>query len=211
MAQMLVEPLAPETLKERADQYAAVAQPRSRVSDGSLGYVLATRTTIHVRTVTGAEETLVLVGRASELKVHDPVLTLDGSLRVDLEILKFVAEGVSRTLFGSEQPVTIKAGRGVDARMRSVRGSFSVPAGQTFGTIPVVSTQEIHLEVDTPIGHLHTREPAVMTASITSVPPVGSAYRQHGLVPLYNDDGQKVGVMAECFTEIEEVIVPGAN
>jgi hypothetical protein len=211
----LVEPLSltgpVELLRARAAQLAKVMIPRVRLHDGSLGYRAKAQTTITVKAgpnpddPNAPQETIHMVANESEIHFHDPVLTLDGALRIDLEIWSYIAEGISTILFNNE-PVRLIVGRGADPMIRPTFGRFEIPLGTEFGQTPVHSIQHVYLIAETPLGRLHNPEAARMTALITSIPPVGQPYRQDGIVPLANQHGQIVAAKTGTDTELIEVL-----
>jgi hypothetical protein len=186
-----------EQLQSRFAQVAEFMAPRIELSDGTLGYRLTATTTLTIKI--GAEpfepgspeETIVFDVRDCEVKVPDPVLTTDGALRFDIEIFRIVSESVSTTLFGTEVPLTMKVGRGVDPLIRPTFGRFEIPYGSSFGAQHLISTQRVNLEVETPVGTLRNREPAIMQANVNQIPPA-TAYVQQGLVPMYDAAGNIV-------------------
>ena len=186
-----------EQLQSRFAQVAEFMQPRIELSDGSRGYRLVATTTLTIKIgeapfADGSpEETIVFDVRDCEVKVPDPVLTTDGALRFDIEIFRIVAESSSKTLFGMEVPLTMKVGRGVDPMIRPTFGRFEIPYGVSFGERHLTSTQLVNLEVETPVGTLRNREPAIMQAQVNQIPPV-TAYVQQGIVPMYDDAGRVV-------------------
>lgn len=184
------------------DRFAEVSQhmhPRTTISDGSPGYRLTATTTLTVRV--GADpddesmpiETISFAVKDCEVRVPDPVLTVDGALRFDVEIYRLRADSVSTVLFGYEVPLTMRVGRGLDPMLRPTFGRFEIPAAHEFGVEPLLSTQLVNLAVDTPIGVIQNREPAVMQARITHMPP-DAAYIQQGVVPMYDVNGTVVAV-----------------
>lgn len=186
-----------EQLQSRFAQVAEFMQPRIELSDGSRGYRLVATTTLTLKiggepfAAGSPEETIVFDVRDCEVRVPDPVLTTDGALRFDIEIFRIVAESVSTTLFGTEIPLKMMVGRGVDPLIRPTFGRFEIPYGVSFGERFLTSTQLVNLEVETPYGTLRNREPAIMQAQVNQIPPA-TPYIQQALVPMYNEKGDIV-------------------
>ena len=186
-----------EQLQSRFAQVAEFMAPRVELSDGSRGFRLTATTSLTIKAGAepfepgSAEETIVFDVQDCEVKVPDPVLTTDGALRFDIEIFRILAHSVSKTLFGTEVPLTMKVGRGIDPMIRPTFGRFEIPYGVAFGERYLTSTQLVNLEVETPVGTLRNREPAVMQAQVNQIPPVTS-YVQQGIVPMYNEAGQVI-------------------
>src|ERR1700741_1238568 len=77
-------------LHAKATQLVDVMIPRVRLSDGTLGFRARVETTIVLKRGADApadapQEEITLVAECSEIRLHDPVLTLDGDMRLDLE------------------------------------------------------------------------------------------------------------------------------
>lgn len=199
-------------LRTRALEVAEYMDARIPLRDGSLGYRVTAETVITVKAGTdlhdpnAPEETIRMVAKECEISIPDPVLTIDGALRFDIEISYLVADGVSTVLFGEEAPVRILVGRGVDPMIRPTLGRTEIPADVTFGKTPVSSAQQVYLVCETPLGRLHNREPALMTAKITSIPPVGTTFTQEGIVPLYNEAGAMVAMKSATASTITGLI-----
>lgn len=186
-------------LRDRLAMISEHMQPRTTISDGSQGYRLTATTELTVRVGPDANdenmpiETISFDVRDCEVRVPDPTLTVDGAVRFDIEIYRLYAESVSTVLFGREVPVIMRVGRGLDPMLRATLGRFEVPANVEFGTEPLLSTQWVNLAVETPLGVLQNRQPAVMQARIRQMPP-DKAYVQQGLVPMYDSHGNIVAV-----------------
>ena len=208
-----VDDLTTLSLKSLQTQAAVVSemmQPRVELKDGSLGYRLGIETTITLKwgndpfDPNAPEETITLVAPDSEVRFHDPVMTLDGSLRYELETISYVAEGTSETLWPGEK-VRIYVGRGVDPMLRATYGRFEITAAE-LGKTPVQSTQDVFLVLETPEGRLQNRASAKMAASITAVPPVGDSYVQQGIVPLEDERGRVVCSKTATVSTIVEFL-----
>lgn len=180
------------SLRERAGELLAVMQPRLTLRDGSRGYHARAETTITIRpSIDGQSaatetETIVLRCADSEIRVLDPVLTLDGTLRIDLEVLSYVATGHSEML---DAPVTFNVGQWADPALAPTYGRLEIPLGTDFGSTPVRSTQQVYFSAETPLGKLTSDGPVVMHAMVTKLPPVGIPYVQEGEVPLLDERG----------------------
>ncbi|WP_188195055.1 hypothetical protein [Nonomuraea sp. SYSU D8015] len=196
---------AAELLHSKARHLVDVMVPRRELDDGTLGFAARVQTTITLKlgddaTADTPTETITLIAERSQIRLHDPVLTLDGAMRLDLETRTYEAVGTSKVLWPGEE-IRLRVGRGMDPLMRPTFGSLEISPLVNFGTDPVRSVQEVYLVADTPLGTLHNREPAVMVCELTKIPPIGQPYRQQGLVPLYNAAGQivcmKIGTDSE--------------
>lgn len=211
----MIEPdrlLTRDSLEARAAQVAEYMETRTTLSDGSLGYRVSTRGVIGLRaSATDADapvEMIEVIGHVCELRVPDPTLTMDGSLRFDYEMSHLVAEGVSRELFPMEVPIRVLVGRGVDPLLRPSLGRLEVPAGVTFGLTPIDSLMEVHMVAETPFGRFQNREPARMVARMTSIPPVGQTFEQQGIVALYNEKGDACLAKVSTQSTVEEPFTP---
>ena len=179
-------------LRERAGELLAVMEPRVVLSDGSRGYRARAQTTVSISPVIDGQvaevrESITLECSQSEICVHDPVLTLDGALRIDLEVLTYIADGESKLL--GDQPVRFKVGRYADSALAPTYGRLEIPLATDFGSVPVQSTQLVNFIAETPIGKMRNSEPVVMRAMVTKIPPVGIAYVQEGAVKMFGEDG----------------------
>ncbi len=188
--------LAAELLHSKTSHLVDVMIPRRALTDGSLGFKARVETTITLKlgddpAADTPEETMTLVCESSEIRLHDPVLTLDGALRLDLETLTYEAVGTSTELWPGET-VRLLVGRGIDPMMRPTFGRLEVGPLVNFGTDPVRSVQEVYVVAETPLGRLTNREPAIMHCDLTRIPPLGQPYRQQGNVELYDESGRLV-------------------
>ena len=202
--------LSLQSLQTQAAVVNEMMQPRIELKDGSLGYRLGIETTITLKwgndpfDPNAPEESIKLVAPVSEVRFHDPVMTLDGSLRYELEIASYEAEGTSETLWPGEK-VRLLVGRGVDPMLRATYGRFEISPA-SFGEAPVQSVQDVFLVLETPEGRLQNREAAKMAASVTAVPPVGDSYVQQGIVPLEDERGRVVCSKTATVSTIVEFI-----
>jgi hypothetical protein len=221
IADMLLEELDTEFTADIADPVAAlrgrVAQllermaPRRTFADGTRGYRAIAQTTIDV--VVGqdpndpdaAREQFEFPPSEFEIQVHDPVLTLNGALRLDLEIRTYRAETTSKVLFPGEK-IALGVGRQYDSSMPPSIGRLEIPLGVDFGRETVKSHQMIYLVVETPIGVLHNPDAANMHATINQVPPVGTAYVQEGIVAMADQNNVIMAAKAATITSIVELI-----
>ncbi|MGO1055223.1 hypothetical protein [Crossiella sp. CA198] len=186
-------------------------QPRVLLGNGQLGYRTTVETTIDVVLGDGSDpaaprEQIKLTSLESEIAIPDPVLLSDGSLRFDWETYRFITTGVSTVLFGTDTPIRILMGRGVDPMIRPTLGHCLVPADVTFGTVPVPCVSEVNLVVETPFGRLHNRGPAIMRAMVTSVPPIGEAFIQQGVVKLYSEEGDEIATKEATASTLTGII-----
>jgi len=195
-------------MQHHASRYMEAMAPKVKLSDGRLGYRGAAES--EVTFVAGKDpldpnaprETIIMRATQSEVCPSDPVFTLDGRIRVDLEIYAFEMEGVSKVVFGNNVPIKMSAGVGGDRYSRPSLGSFSFPMTQTFGTVPVESVQKVFVSVQTPDGLLINHEPARMVAQVTQVPPVNVAYVQDGIVPLFDSAGNQTAAKVSQTTRL---------
>ncbi|AZZ55671.1 hypothetical protein [Rathayibacter iranicus] len=205
-----------KTMIDRLLEMAAHQLPRRRISDGTFGYFLEAKTVLDVRMgadpfdETAPTETLELYTTECEVRVPDPTMTADGTLRYDLEIYRLITVGRSRTLFGKDVPVKLLVGRGVDPMIRPTFGRLEVAEDVAFGTEPVTSTQLVNLVLETPMGYIHNREAAVMQSQVTHIPPVKLPYVQQGMVPLYLEGNETtpVAVKRKASSTLASTIEP---
>ncbi|MEE2039969.1 hypothetical protein Q8791_22390 [Nocardiopsis sp. CT-R113] len=202
--------LAAELLHSKTSHLVDVMIPRRELSDGTLGFKARVQTTITLKfggdaSADTPEEVITLVAEESEIRLHDPVLTLDGALRLDLETITYEAVGTSEVLWPGER-VRLRVGRGLDPMMRPTFGRMEIDPLVNFGTDPVRSVQEVYVEADTPLGTLHNRLPAVMHCDLTSIPPIGQPYVQQGQVALYDADGQVVCMKTTTESELTALV-----
>lgn len=205
----IADPVA--ALRGRVGQLLEQMAPRRTFADGTRGYRAIAQTTIDV--VAGKDpddadapsERFEFPPSEFEIQVHDPVLTLNGALRLDLEIRTYRAETISQVLFPGE-PVALAVGRAYDSSMPPSIGRLEIPLGVDFGRETVKSHQMIYLVVETPIGVLHNPDAAHMHATINKVPPVGTAYVQEGIVAMADASGEVMAAKAATITSIVELI-----
>jgi len=197
-------------LHAKATQLVDVMIPRVQLSDGTLGFRARVETTIVLQlgdtvSADAPREEITLVAECSEIRLHDPVLTLDGDMRLDLETVSYVATGVSKVLWPGQE-LRLVVGRGIDPMMRATTGRMEVSPLTTFGVDPVRSTQEVYLVAETPLGRLHNRDAAIMHCQLTRIPPVNQPYRQEGTVRLYSDAGIVCAIKIDTESVITEVL-----
>lgn len=206
----LADPVA--ALRGRAGQVLEVMTPRQTFADGSRGYHAIAQTTIEV--VVGKDpydasaprERFEFPESVCVIRLHDPVLTLNGSLRLDLEITSYRAETTSIVLFPGEK-VALGIGRSFDVSLPPSLGRLEIPLGIDFaGGDLVRSHQMIYLAVETPVGTLHNPDAAHMFANINKVPPVGFSYVQEGLVPMANADKEVIAIKVSTETALRALI-----
>ena len=186
------------SLQDQIESISEAMAQRVSVSNGELGYRTSVSTSIDVVLGDGSNpdaprETISLTADESEIIIPDPVLRSDGSLKFEWETYRYSAVGVSKVLFGTEADIRIQMGRGCDPMMRPVLGTCIVPPGFIFGAKPLRCTSHVNLVIDTPFGRVVNREPALMTAMITKIPPIGETFHQEGRVGLYTESGDRVG------------------
>ncbi|TDC85964.1 hypothetical protein E1193_01280 [Micromonospora sp. KC606] len=206
----IADPVA--ALRGRAGQVLEVMTPRRTFTDGSRGYHAIAQTTIEV--VVGKDpydasaprERFEFPEAPCHIQLHDPVLTLNGALRLDLEIKQYRTEATSRVLFPGEK-VALGIGRSFDVSLPPSLGRLEIPLGTDFAAGDTVrSHQMIYLAVETPIGTLHNPDAAHMFATINKVPPVGFSYLQEGLVPMANANKEVVAIKVFTETALHSVI-----
>lgn len=206
----IADPVA--ALRGRAGHLLEVMTPRRTFADGSRGYDAIAQTTIEV--VVGKDpydtsaprERFEFSESPCVIELHDPVLTLNGALRLDLEIKSYRAEATSSVLFPGQQ-VALGVGRSFDVNLPPSLGRLEIPLGTDFAAGETVrSHQMIYLAVETPIGILHNPDPAHMYATINKVPPVGFSYVQEGLVPMANADNEVIAIKVSTETTLRAVI-----
>lgn len=199
----IADPVA--ALRGRAGQVLEVMAPRRTFADGTRGYHAVAQTTIEV--VVGTDPTNESAPRERfefpespcVIQLHDPVLTLNGSLRLDLEIRSYRTEVTSQVLFPGAT-LALGVGRSFDVNLPPSVGRLEIPLGIDFAAGETVrSHQMIYLAVETPMGTLHNPDAAHMYATINRVPPIGFSYIQEGLVPMANADNEVVAI--KTFTE----------
>jgi hypothetical protein len=200
-------------LDQMTAQVAEFMEPRVLLRDGSLGYRATTIGSLTVEAPAGAPdapvETIAITGAECELRVTDPVLTVDGALRFDYELSYLIGEGTSHLLFGEETKIRVLVGRGLDPMIRPTFGRLEIPAGVSMGEQAVSNVLEVYLVAETPIGRLHNREPARMVAQTTTIPPVGQPFHQEGQVPLYTEAGELVAIKHATMSTLD-TLLPGA-
>lgn len=198
-------------LRGRAGKVLEVMTPRRTFADGTRGYHAIAQTTIEV--VVGKDPTDTTAPRERFefpespciIQLHDPVLTLNGNLRLDLEIKSYRTETTSKVLFPG-QKVALGLGRSFDASLPPSLGRLEIPLGIDFAAGEKVrSHQMIYLAVETPIGTLHNPDAAHMFATIDKVPPVGFSYLQEGLVPMANDQDEVIAIKVFTATTLRAV------
>jgi len=205
----IADPVA--ALRGRVSQLLEEMAPRRTFADGTRGYHATAQTTIEVVVgkdaydATAARERFEFPVSPFVIQVNDPVLTLNGALRLDLEIKEYRAETTSKVLFPGET-VALGLGRQFDVNLPPSIGRLEIPLGVDFGREKVRSHQMIFLAVETPIGTVRNPDAAHMRATINKVPPVGTGYVQDGLVPMANADGEVVAVKTATWTNIVELI-----
>lgn len=193
-------------LRAKSAELVSVMIPRERLSNGDLGFKAEVHTTITLKlgndpAADTPSEKIKLVAPCSEIRFEDPVLTLDGAVRVALETLTYDAVGISEKLWPGEQ-IRLRVGRVTDPMLRPTFGRFEVPPLVTFGVDRVVSVQEVYLTADTPLGRLHNVAPAQMHCALTQIPPIGEPYVQQGVVPLFDEQGVEVAMKTTTDSEI---------
>lgn len=202
-------PLA--ALRSRAAHVLLGMQKRRTFPDGSRGYRATAQTTIEVVVGTRHDDPSALRERFEfpvsqfEILVQDPVYTLNGAIRLDLEIKEYRAETISKVLFPG-QPVALGIGRAFNVSLPPSLGRLEIPLSVDFGREAVRSRQLIFLAVETPIGTLRNPDAAHMHAQVDQVPPVGTMYTQAGLVPMVNEQGDVVAIKTMTETQIVELL-----
>jgi hypothetical protein len=205
----IAHPLA--ALRSRTAQLLLGMAQRRTFPDGSRGYLATAQTTIEVVVGTKHDDPKALRERFEfpvsqfEIKVHDPVQTLNGAIRLDLEIKNYRAETISKVLFPG-QTVALGIGRAFNVNLPPSLGRLEIPLSTDFGRETVRSRQLIFLAVETPIGTLHNPDAARMHALVNKVPPVGTMYVQEGLVPMANERGEVVAIKTMTETQIVELL-----
>lgn len=206
----IVDPVA--ALRGRAGQLLEIMTPRRTFADGTRGYHAVAQTTIEVvvgqdpNDPTAARERFEFPESPCVIQVHDPVLTLNGALRLDLEIKSYRTSATSHVLFPGET-LALGVGRSFDLDLPPSLGRLEIPLGTDFAAGEMVrSHQMIYLAVETPIGTLHNPDAAHMYATINKVPPVGFTYEQEGLVPMANADNEVVAVKTSTVTSLRRVV-----
>ena len=199
-----------DRLRGRYSEILEFMEPRTRLRDGRLGYVMKAQTEMEI--IVGADldsptamrETIVFDIDRCEVAVPDPTFTAEGALRFDIEIVAIEGTTVAERLFGEPTEVTMRVGQGVDPFLRPTYGRTEVALGQEIAD-GVVSTQWVNLEVGTPYGPLRNKGPAEMRSTITQLPPVDSPYIQQGKVDLFNDRGVRMAAKAASMSTIIEI------
>lgn len=206
----IADPVA--ALRGRAAQVLEVMTPRRTFADGSRGYHAIAQTTIEVIVgkdpydTSAPRERFEFPESPCVIQLHDPVLTLNGDLRLDLEIKSYRTEATSHVLFPGEK-VALGVGRSFDVRLPPSLGRMEIPLGINFAAGDAVrSHQMIYLAVETPIGTLHNPDAAHMFATINKVPPVGFSYVQEGLVPMANANNEVIAIKEYTETALRAVI-----
>ena len=200
-----------EALRNRAGEILLRMEPRLTFPDGSRGYKAISQTTIEVVIGTkhddpnAPRERFEFPESEFEIQVHDPVFSLNGTIRIDLEIKNYRTETISKVLFPGHT-VALGVGTSFNADLAPSIGRLEIPLGADFGSEFVRSEQFIHLAVETPMGVLHNPDSAHMQASVNQVPPVGSVYRQSGLVPMANAQGEIVAIKTMPETTIVKLL-----
>ncbi|MFE0023795.1 hypothetical protein [Amycolatopsis sp. NPDC059021] len=206
----IADPVA--ALRGRAGRVLEVMTPRRTFADGGRGYHALAQTTIEV--VVGTNPTDESAPRERfefpespcVIQVHDPVLTLNGALRLDLEIKSYRTSTVSHVLFPGEK-VALGLGRSFDVSLPPSLGRLEIPLGIDFAAGDVVrSHQMIYLAVETPVGTLHNPDAAHMFATINKVPPIGFSYVQEGLVPMANANDEVIAIKVSTVTTLRAVL-----
>lgn len=200
-----------KALRNRASEILLRMEPRRTFPDGSRGYKATSQTTIEVVVGTRHDDPNALRERFEfpetefEILVHDPVFSMNGTIRLDLEIKNYRTETISKVLFPG-QTVALGVGTSFNAALKPSIGRLEIPLGVEFGPESVRSQQFIHLAVETPMGVLHNPDAAHMQASVNQVPPVGSVYSQSGLVPMANAQGEIVAIKTLTETKIVKLL-----
>lgn len=198
-------------LRKRAAQLLLAMAPRRTFPDGSRGYLATAQTTIEVVAGTKHDDPSAPRERFEfpvsqfEIQVHDPVFTFNGTIRLDLEIKNYRAEVMSKVLFPGKM-IALGVGTSFDSKLTRSIGRLEIPLGVNFGPETVKSRQFIHLAVETPLGTLYNPDAAHMHANVRQVPPVGTVYKQQGLVPMVNDRGEVVAIKTLTETNIVELL-----
>ncbi|MFI0469619.1 hypothetical protein ACH347_36580 [Saccharopolyspora sp. 5N102] len=206
----IADPVA--ALRGRAGQLLEVMTPRRTFADGTRGYQATAQTAIEVvvgkdsNDANAPRERFEFPESPCIIQLHDPVLTLDGSLRLDLEIKDYRTEVTSNVLFPGEK-VALGVGRSFDVNLPPSLGRLEIPLGIDFAAGEMVrSHQMIYLAVETPIGTLHNPDAAHMYATINKVPPVGFSYVQEGLVPMADANEEVIAIKTFTETTLRSVI-----
>ncbi len=221
LADMRIEQIGPTLPQEIATPWAALRnraseillkmEPRRTFADGTRGYKATSQTTIEVVVGTKHDDPTALRERFEfpeadfEIQVHDPVFSMNGTIRLDLEIKNYRTETKSKILFPG-QTIALGVGTSFDANLAPSIGRLEIPLGVDFGAESVQSRQFIHLAVETPMGVLHNPDAAHMRADVTQVPPVGTVYTQCGLVPMANAQGEIVAIKTMTETRIVKLL-----
>ncbi len=200
-----------EALRNRASEILLRMEPRRTFPDGTRGYKATSQTTIEVVVGTkhddpnAPRERFEFPEAEFEIQVHDPVFSMNGTIRLDLEIKNYRTETISKVLFPG-QTVALGVGTSFNADLAPSIGRLEIPLGVEFGPEFVRSQQFIHLAVETPIGVLHNPDAGQMQASVNQIPPVGSVYHQKGLVPMANAQGEIVAIKTLTETKIVKLL-----
>lgn len=193
---------AAEHLRYRSTFFDGASRLKSTLRDGRKGYRV--RAEAECEIILGPDpsdpaakrELIKMNTSEAQVFIADPVLTIDGMMRVDLEIMSFTLEGTSSTLVDEEVPIKMHCGRLADRMMRPTFGRIEVPQGLEFSQAPVKVVHEVFVSIETPLGVLHNREAAIMMGYVTKMPPFEEKYEQVGRVDLFNEAGVMVASKA---------------
>lgn len=132
----------------------------------------------------------------TEFTVSEPRIEADGTAVIDVEILKFQVSGVSQELWPGES-VTMSGGRNIGHEALPITGTVRIPAGKQLSE-GAYSEQLVYLQVDCPLGQLHTIEPARMAAVIDCVPPAHVFQSLTKGTAMYDGQGNNVLTISAC-------------
>lgn len=155
---------------------------------------------VGLRTMDGrSERVLMKTACPTEFIVHQPEVSDNGDLLLNLEIIRFELVGVSETLWPGEK-VSVLGGALSAPDARPILGSVHIPADRSLEE-GVTSEQVLYLTVETPVGTLHNTTPIRMTGTLYRIPPLGSRFESKGDVPLYTPQGERFLELWACANE----------
>lgn len=134
--------------------------------------------------------------RPIEFIFKTPQVQKNGDTTIDLEILRFDVETVSKVLWPGET-VRMSGGRNITKEALPIYGKVTIPAGMTLSD-GVESIQEVYLEIETPIGKLHNTQPIPMVGVIYDIPPIDVEFHSTQITGVYDNNLEMSAQLAGC-------------
>ncbi|MEC0246737.1 hypothetical protein ACI48J_21845 [Paenibacillus chitinolyticus] len=150
----------------------------------------------YLELVDGRSEELHFVqAQPTQFTVNDSEFSLKSGVTVDIEIKNVDLVATSAVLWPGQ---SIHVRGGLHGQGETIKGSAKIPFGKKIAD-GVEAETFLYWVVETPEGSFHNEQPIHMTGTITGLPPQDATFRSAGVVPLFDEQGDKVGTLYGCL------------